>query len=107
MFMASVLNITDRLKNEQKKIQIGDELLTVNTAFDAMVEIEAIERTDASDAEKMIKTLKILLGDDYKKLQAMKLDVQNMKVVFIAIMATVNACTYEEMEARFQSIEQQ
>lgn len=105
--MASVLNITDRLKNEQKKIQIGDELLTVNTAFDAMVEIEAIERTDASDAEKMIKTLKILLGDDYKKLQAMKLDVQNMKVVFIAIMATVNACTYEEMEARFQSIEQQ
>ena len=105
--MASVLNITDRLKNEQKKIQIGDELLTVNTAFDAMVEIEAIERTDASDAEKMIKTLKILLGDDYKKLQVMKLDVQNMKVVFIAIMATVNACTYEEMEARFQSIEQQ
>ena len=105
--MASVLNITDRLKNEQKKIQIGDELLTVNTAFDAMVEIEAIERTDASDAEKMIKTLKILLGDDYKKLQAMKLDVQNMEVVFIAIMATVNACTYEEMEARFQSIEQQ
>ena len=106
--MASVLNITDRLKKEKKQIQIGDEVLTVNTAFEAMVEIEAIERRkDVSDTEKMLKTLQILLGDDYAKLQAFQLDVHDMKTVFIAIMATVNACTFEEMEARFQQIEQQ
>lgn len=106
--MASVLNITDRLKKEVKQIQIGEELLTVNTAFESMVEIEALERRkDVSDTEKMLKTLEILLDDDYAKLKAMQLDVHNMKIVFIAIMATVNACTFEEMEARFRDIEQQ
>lgn len=105
--MANVMNITGRLKKEQKQIQIGDEILNVNCAFEAMVEIEAIERTEVSDTEKMLKTLQILLDDDYNKLKAMKLDVADMKVVFIAIMATVNACTYEEMEARFLSAEQQ
>jgi hypothetical protein len=106
MAMASVLNITDRLKKETKQIQIGEDVLTINTAFEAMVEIEAIERTEISDSEKMLKTLEILLGKDYKKLKDMQLDVADMKVVFIAIMATVNACTYEEMESRFQAIEQ-
>ena len=104
--MASILNITDRLKKEQKQIQIGDEILTVNTAFEAMVEMEAIERTNISDTAKMVKILKILLGDDYVKIEKMKLDVEDVKVVFIAIMALVNACTYEEMEERFRQIEQ-
>lgn len=102
--MATILNITDRLKNEKKQIEIGDKILTVNTAFDSMVEIEATNRSQITDTEKMQKTLKILLGDDYKVLEAMKLDVADMKVVFTAIMALVNACTYEEMESRFQEI---
>jgi hypothetical protein len=105
--MASVLNITDRLKKEKKQIQIGDELFTVNTAFEAMVEIEAIERTEISDTDKMLKTLQILLGDDYAKLKALQLDVQDMKTVFIALMASVQAVPYEEMAARFHTIEQQ
>ena len=103
--MASVLNITGRLKKETKQIQIGDDVLTVNTAFETMIEIEAIERTGIGDSEKMLKILELLLGNDYAKLKAMQLDVADMKVVFIAIMATVNACTYEEMEARFQAIQ--
>lgn len=103
--MATILNITDRLKNDKKQIAIGDKVLTVNTAFDSMVEIEAINRSEIADTEKMQKTLKILLEDDYKTLETLKLDVGDMKVVFTAIMALVNACTYEEMEARFQELE--
>lgn len=105
--MATVLNITDRLKKEVKQIQIGDEVLTVNTAFEAMVELEANQRMKIDDTEKMEKNLLLLLGEDYQKLKEMKLDLEDMKVVFIAIMATVNACTYEEMEERFRTIEQQ
>ena len=106
--MANVMNITDRLKHEKKQIQIGEELLTVNTAFEAMVKIESIERRkDISDTEKMVMTLQILLGDDYAKLQAFNFDVQDMKTVFTAIMAVVQAVPFEEMEARFQAIEQQ
>ena len=104
--MATILNITDRLKNDKKQIEIGDKILTVNTSFDSMIEIEAINRSQLADAEKMQKTLKILLDSDYTILEAMKLDINDMKIVFTAIMALVNACTYEEMEARFQAIEQ-
>lgn len=104
--MASCLNITDRLKKETKQIQIGDDVFTVNTAFESMVEIEALERNDKVDfLEKMIQTLKILLPE-YDKLKALKLSVEDTIVVFTAVMAVVNACTYEEMEARFQELKQ-
>ena len=105
--MASILNITDRLKKQVKQIEIGDVTLTVNTSFDAMIEIEALDRSSISDVEKMQKSLKVLLGEDYDKLAGMKLDVEDMKVVFTAIMALTNGCTYEEMEERFHLLEQQ
>lgn len=105
--MATVLNITDRLKNDKKQIAIGDKILTVDTSFDNMVEVEALNRSkEISDTEKMKQTFRKLLGDDgYALIEAMKLDIDDTKVVFTAIMALVNACTYEEMEARFQNIQ--
>lgn len=101
--MASLINITDRIKKQVRQIQVGDEVLTVNTAFEKMVEIEALERRkDMADTEKMLKIMEILLGKDYKKVKDLELDIDGVKVLFTAIMATVNNCTYEEMESRFQ-----
>lgn len=101
--MATILNITDRIKNEKKSIQIGDTVLGINTSFDTIIEMQALDETGKSEIEKMQSILELLLGEDYQKLRGMKLSMENIKVVFTAIMAVVNACTYDEMEARFQA----
>ena len=54
--------------------------------------------------EGLFTAIKLLLGAKAEKdIRAMKLTVNGLKTVIIAIMAQVNEVSYEEMEKRFQN----
>ena len=104
--MATVLDITSKLQQEEKVLKIGEQEFriddTKNTVMKAMAAMES-EESGAAGFVAIDKALEILIGKEgAEKLDSMNLNFKNYQNVFIAVMSLASGTSYEEAEKRFQ-----
>lgn len=98
------LDISSKLGHEKQEITIAEgKTYEVDCSAETMLKAQDIFKKDGS-LEGLFTAIKLLLGSKAEKdIRAMKLTVNGLKTVIIAIMAQVNEVPYEEMEKRFQN----
>lgn len=98
------IDISSKLGKEKKTIKLAEgKVFEVDTSADTYLIIqERIEREEFS-IKSMYEMIEILMGKEaLKEIQDMKLTVNGLRSVIIAISAIVSEVSYEEMEKRFQ-----
>lgn len=102
--MATLIDITGKIKNEEKFIKLGEKSYKVDDSKNTVIQVMAMFESGSSDMEQMEKALELLLGKQAKKdIDAMNLSFEDYKVPFIAVMACVSGKTYEQAEADFRN----
>lgn len=98
------LDISSKLGHEKQEITIAEgKTYEVDCSAETMLKAQDIFKKDDS-LEGLFTAIKLLIGEKAEKdIRAMKLTVNGLKTVIIAIMAQVNEVSYEEMEKRFQN----
>ena len=98
------LDISSKLGHEKQEITIAEgKTYEVDCSAETMLKAQDLFKKDDS-LEGLFTAIKLLLGAKAEKdIRAMKLTVNGLKTVIIAIMAQVNEIPYEEMEKRFQN----
>lgn len=98
------LDISSKLGHEKQEITIAEgKTYEVDCSAEAMLKAQDIFKKDDS-LEGLFTAIKLLIGEKAEKdIREMKLTVNGLKTVIIAIMAQVNEVSYEEMEKRFQN----
>lgn len=98
------LDISSKLGHEKQEITIAEgKTYEVDCSAETMLKAQDIFKKDDS-LEGLFTAIKLLLGIKAEKdIREMKLTVNGLKTVVIAIMAQVNEVSYEEMEKRFQN----
>lgn len=98
------LDISSKLGHEKQEITIAEgKTYEVDCSAETMLKAQDIFKKDDS-LEGLFTAIKLLIGAKAEKdIRAMKLTVNGLKTVIIAIMAQVNEVSYEEMEKRFQN----
>lgn len=98
------LDISSKLGHEKQEITIAEgKTYEVDCSAETMLKAQDIFKKDDS-LEGLFTAIKLLLGVKAEKdIRAMKLTVNGLKTVIIAIMAQVNEVSYEEMVKRFQN----
>ena len=102
--MATVINITDKLKNEEKFLVIGDKRYKVNDSKNTVTAVfAALESKNEKDIGIIDEALKLLLGAEaFREIDEMNLPFNDYQAVFIGAMACVSGKSYEETEASFR-----
>lgn len=98
------LDISSKLGHEKQEITIAEgKTYEVDCAAETMLKAQDIFKKDDS-LEGLFTAIKLLIGTKAEKdIREMKLTVNGLKTVIIAIMAQVNEVSFEEMEKRFQN----
>lgn len=98
------LNISSKLSHEPQTITIAEgKTYEVDCGAETMLKAQDIFKKDDS-LEGLFTAIKLLIGEKAEKdIREMKLTVNGLKTVIIAIMAQVNEISFEEMEKRFQN----
>lgn len=98
------LDISSKLGHKKQEITIAEgKTYEVDCSAETTLKAQDIFKKDDS-LEGLFTAIKLLLGAKAEKdIRAMKLTVNGLKTVIIAIMAQVNEISYEEMEKRFQN----
>jgi hypothetical protein len=100
--MARIINISDRLNNEKSHIQVGDKTFEVNDSVPVFTKFE--EMATGSTTSDLMKAIEIAIGKSACiELKINTMNIKNLKVLVIAILAAVLDIEYEEAETRFQS----
>ncbi len=102
--MATVLDITSKLQQEEKVLKIGEKEFTVDDSKNTVIQAMAImDEEDTDSIEAMDRAIQLLLGEQgAADLDALGLSFAGYKNVFMAVIALASGTTYEEMEQRFQ-----
>lgn len=98
------IDISSKLSHEPQTITIAEgKTYEVDCGAETMLKAQDIFKKDDS-LEGLFTAIKLLIGEKAEKdIRKMKLTVNGLKKVIIAIMAQVNEISYEEMEKRFQN----
>lgn len=98
------IDISSKLSHEPQTITIAEgKTYEVNCGAETMLKAQDIFKKDDS-LEGLFTAIKLLIGEKAEKdIREMKLTVNGLKTVIIAIMAQINEISYEEMEKRFQN----
>lgn len=98
------IDISSKLSHEPQTITIAEgKTYEVDCGAETMLKAQDIFKKDDS-LEGLFTAIKLLIGEKAEKdIRKMKLTVNGLKTVIIAIMAQVNEISYEEMEKRFQN----
>lgn len=98
------LDISSKLGHEKQHITIAEgKTYEVDCSAETMLKAQDIFKKEDS-LEGLFTAIKLLIGEKAEKdIREMKLTVNELKTVIIAIMAQVNEVSYEEMEKRFQN----
>lgn len=98
------IDISSKLSHEPQTITIAEgKTYEVNCGAETMLKAQDIFKKGDS-LEGLFTAIKLLIGEKAEKdIREMKLTVNGLKTVIIAIMAQVNEISYEEMEKRFQN----
>lgn len=98
------MDISSKLSHESQTITIAEgKTYEVDCGAETMLKAQDIFKKDDS-LEGLFTAIKLLIGEKAEKdIREMKVTVNGLKTVIIAIMAQVNEISYEEMEKRFQN----
>lgn len=98
------IDISSKLSHEPQTITIAEgKTYEVDCGAETMLKAQDIFKKDDS-LEGLFTAVKLLIGEKAEKdIREMKVTVNGLKTVIIAIMAQVNEISYEEMEKRFQN----
>ena len=100
----SVIDISSKLGIEKKKIKLAEgKEYEVDTSADTYITIQERLSNQDFSIQSMYEMIEILMGEKaLKEIKEMKLTVNGLKNVIIAISAIVSEVEFEEMEKRFQ-----
>lgn len=98
------LDISSKLGHEKQEITIAEgKTYEVNCGAETMLKAQDMFKKDDS-LEGLFTAIELLLGKEaLKEIKKMKVTVNDLRIIIIAIMAQVNEVSYEEMEKRFQN----
>lgn len=103
--MATVIDITNKIKNEEKFIVYNGKSYKVDDRKNTIVKVYAIiDSNDGASVEMIDAVMKELLGKEAVK-DFDGLNYEDYLVPFFAAMACVQGKSYEEVEASFRKTE--
>lgn len=100
--MATVIDITGKIKNEEKFIVWDSKNYKVDDRKNTILQAYAILNDQEMGIETIDKVMALLIGADAVK-DFEDLSYQDYLVPFFAAMACVQNKTYEEVEAAFRN----
>jgi hypothetical protein len=101
--MATVIDITGKIKNEEKFIVYNGKSYKVDDRKNTVIEVYSIiDKTEGNNVDMIDKVMEILLGKGAVK-DFEKLNYEDYLVPFFAVLACVQGKTYEEIEASFRN----
>lgn len=103
--MATIIDITGKIKNEDKFIKYGDKTYKVDDRKNTIIKVYSIiDKNEGANMEMIDTVLKELLGKDaVKDFDGLK--YEDYLVPFFAALACVQNKTYDEIEASFRKAE--
>lgn len=100
--MATLIDITDKIKNETKFIKYGDKTYKVDDRKNTIIKVYSIiDQAAGADVQMIEQVMKELLGKEAAK-DFDGLSFEDYMVPFFAVMACVQGKSYEEVEASFR-----
>lgn len=100
--MATVIDITGRIKNQPKFIKIGGKTYKVDDRKNTILEImQIMDKEGSGNIATIDKVLGKLLGGNAKK-DFDGYSIADFQTVFIACMAAVQGVSFEECERSFR-----
>lgn len=99
------IDISSRLSHEKQTITVAEgKTYEVDCGAETMLKAQDIFKKD-DGLTGLFKIIELLLGKQaLKEIKEMKIKVNDLRIITIAIMAQVNEVSYEEMEKRFQNM---
>ena len=100
--MATVIDITSKIKNEDKFIVYNGKSYKVDDRKNTIIEVYSIiGEAEGNNIDMVDKVMRLLLGKDAVK-EFDGLNYEDYLVPFFAALACVQGKTYEEIEASFR-----
>lgn len=101
--MANIINIANKLNNEPVFIALGEgKQYKVNNNYKTLMKASALfEGEGVNEADAMMKSIELILGKGARN-DVEEMSIENVRVIFTAVMAAVQGLKYEDVEARFQ-----
>ena len=100
--MATVIDITSKIKNEEKFIVYNGKNFKVDHRKNTIIEVYSIiDKADGGSIEMIDKVMRLLLGKDAVK-EFDGLNYEDYLVPFFASLACVQGKSYDEIEASFR-----
>lgn len=100
--MATVIDITGKIKNEEKFIVWNSKNYKVDDRKNTILQVYALLNENEMGVETIDKVMSLILGDEAVK-DFDNLAYQDYLVPFFAAMACIQNKTYEEIEATFRN----
>lgn len=99
------IDISSKLGKEKKTIKLAEgKVFEIDDSADNYLLVQETIKDKEFSIDTMYKMIEMLIGATaLKEIKAMKLTVNGLEKIIIAISALVNEVTYEEMEKRFQN----
>lgn len=103
--MATVIDITNKIKNEEKFVVYNGKSYKVDDRKNTIVKVYSIiEQSDGASIDMVDAVMKELLGKEAVK-DFDSMNYEDYLVPFFAAMACVQNKTYDEVEASFRKAE--
>lgn len=105
MYMGKIIDISSKLVNEPKFLQVAEgKTYKVDDRKNTVLKLnELLDGSDGS-AKNIDKAIKIGLGEKaFKEIEAMDLSIVAYQSLFIGMMALMMDKDYEEMEKTFRN----
>ena len=102
------IDISSKLGKEKQPIKIAEaKVFEVDNSADTYLIIQEKFKNQDFSIESMYQMIETLMGKEaLKEIKEMKLTINGLTSIVIAISAIVNEVEYEEMEKRFQETRQ-
>ena len=104
----AVIDISSKLGKEKATIKLAEgKEFEVDTSADTYLVIQEKFSQQDFSIDSMYQMIETLMGEEaLKEVKNMKLTINGLTSIVIAISAVVNEVPYEEMEKRFRDIKQ-
>lgn len=105
--MAKHIDISAKITCERPSVTFGGKTYEINNGKNNMLLLQQYMGEDHGDLEMLFHALEVLLGKGaMAEIDALDLPLDEVKTVYLAVMAAASGEDYEEAEARFQKSQQ-
>jgi len=100
----AVIDISSKLGKEKQTIKLAEgKVFEVDSSADTYLRVQEKFNDKEFSIDNMYEMIELLMGKEaLKEIKDMKLTINGLKQIIIAISAIVNEVDFEEMEKRFQ-----